>query len=211
ALVAEQYRVLNEVLKPLLAEEGIRFLEPPDWSTKQRQWLKRYFHHDLAPILSPLGLDPSHPFPKVLNKGLSFALTLEGRDAFGRASGKAVMQAPRSLPRVIQLPPDIATSAHEFVFLSAIIEAFADDLFPGMSVTGCYQFRVTRNSDLFVDEEEVDDLLRALEGELPQRRFGDEVRLEITHDAPKEIIKSLVDEFGLTENDIYLCRGPVNL
>src|SRR5215467_6022681 len=104
ALVAEQYRVLNEVLKPLLEAEGIRFLEPPDWSTKQRQWLKRYFHHDLAPILSPLGLDPSHPFPKVLNKGLSFALTLEGRDAFGRASGKAVMQAPRSLPRVIQLP-----------------------------------------------------------------------------------------------------------
>jgi len=211
SLVAEQYRVLNEELKPQLEAQGIRFSEESDWAPKQRQWLKRYFHHDLAPILSPVGLDPAHPFPKVLNKGLSFVVTLEGRDAFGRASGKAVIQAPRSLPRVIQMPADNAQTAHEFVFLSSIIEAYADDLFPGMSVTGCYQFRVTRNSDLFVDEEEVDDLLRALEGELPARRFGDEVRLEIADNCPLDLERFLMTQFGLTEQDVYRCPGPVNL
>ncbi len=210
-LVAEQYRLLNDVLKPELRQRGIWFSDPPEWTDKHRQWLKRYFQQDLAPILSPLGLDPAHPFPKVLNKGLSFVLTLEGKDAFGRASGKAVMQAPRSLPRVIQVPSNIAEVPHEFVFLSAIIEAFADDLFPGMTVTGCYQFRVTRNSDLFVDEEEVGDLLRALEGELPSRRFGDEVRLEIAQNCPVDLEAFLVTQFGLSEGDTYRCPGPVNL
>jgi polyphosphate kinase len=210
-LLDEQYRVLNELLLPRLDLEGIRFIPRDRWNPKQRQWLRHYFTHDLVPILSPVGLDPAHPFPKVLNKGLSFMVTLEGRDAFGRASGKAVVQAPRSLPRLVRLPASVAQAPYDFVFLSSILHANVGDLFPGMKVTGCYQFRVTRNSDLFVDEEEVDDLLRALEGELPTRRFGDEVRLEITHDAPREIIAMLVAEFGLTEGDIYLCRGPVNL
>jgi polyphosphate kinase len=210
-LVEEQYRVLNEVLKPELEAQGIRFAEASMWTPKQKQWLKRYFRHDLAPILSPVGLDPAHPFPKVLNKGLSFVVTLDGRDAFGRTSGKAVMQAPRSLPRVVKMPTDLAQAAHDFVFLSSIIEAFADDLFSGMTVTGCYQFRVTRNSDLFVDEEEVDDLLRALEGELPARRFGDEVRLELADDCPPELERFLVTQFGLTGSDVYRCPGPVNL
>ena len=210
-LLDEQYRVLNELLLPRLDAEGIRFIARDKWNPKQSAWLRRYFMHDLVPILSPVGLDPAHPFPKVLNKGLSFIVTLEGKDAFGRASGKAVVQAPRSLPRLVRLPEAVAQAPYDFVFLSSIVHANVGDLFPGMKVTGCYQFRVTRNSDLFVDEEEVDDLLRALQGELPQRRFGDEVRLEITHDAPREIIDSLVTEFGLTANDIYLCRGPVNL
>jgi polyphosphate kinase len=210
-LLDEQYRVLNELLLPRLDLEGIRFIPRDRWNAKQTQWLRQYFTHDVAPILSPVGLDPAHPFPKVLNKGLSFIVTLEGKDAFGRASGKAVVQAPRSLPRLVRLPASVAQAPYDFVFLSSIVHANVGDLFPGMKVTGCYQFRVTRNSDLFVDEEEVDDLLRALEGELPARRFGDEVRLEITHDAPPEITASLVAEFGLTDNDIYLCRGPVNL
>ena len=210
-LLDEQYRVLNELLLPRLDAEGIRFIPRDRWNSKQSQWLRNYFTHDLVPILSPLGLDPAHPFPKVLNKGLSFIVTLEGKDAFGRASGKAVVQAPRSLPRLIRLPASIAQAPYDFVFLSSIVHANVGDLFPGMKVTGCYQFRVTRNSDLFVDEEEVDDLLRALEGELPARRFGDEVRLEIAADAPQGIIASLVAEFGLTDKDIYLCRGPVNL
>lgn len=210
-LLDEQYRVLNELLLPRLDAEGIRFIPRDKWNQKQSQWLRHYFTHDLVPILSPVGLDPAHPFPKVLNKGLSFMVTLEGKDAFGRASGKAVVQAPRSLPRLVRLPASIAQAPYDFVFLSSIVHANVGDLFPGMKVTGCYQFRVTRNSDLFVDEEEVDDLLRALEGELPTRRFGDEVRLEITHDAPADISASLMAEFGLTENDIYPCRGPVNL
>jgi polyphosphate kinase len=210
-LLDEQYRVLNELLLPRLDLEGIRFLARDRWNPKQTQWLRRYFTRELVPILTPMGLDPAHPFPKVLNKGLCFIVTLEGKDAFGRASGRAVVQAPRSLTRLVRLPPGVAQAPYDFVFLSSIVHANVKDLFPGMTVTGCYQFRVTRNSDLFVDDEEVDDLLRALEGELPARRFGDEVRLEIAADAPAEITALLTAEFGLTEADVYLCRGPVNL
>jgi polyphosphate kinase len=210
-LLDEQYSVLNELLLPRLDLEGIRFLARDRWNPKQSQWLRRYFTHDLLPILTPVGLDPAHPFPKVLNKGLCFMVTLEGKDAFGRASGKAVVQVPRSLQRLVRLPAGIAQAAYDFVFLSSIVHANIKDLFPGMKVTGCYQFRVTRNSDLFVDDEEVDDLLRALEGELPGRRFGDEVRLEIAADAPAEISAFLAAEFGITDNDVYWCRGPVNL
>ena len=210
-IVDEQYRVLNEVLIPKLDMEGIRFLPRDKWNPKQTEWLTNYFNHDLVPILSPVGLDPAHPFPQVLNKSLTFIVTLEGKDAFGRNSGKAVVQAPRSLPRVVRLPESHAQSEYDFVFLSSIIHANVGELFPGMNVTGCYQFRVTRNSDLFVDEEEVDDLLRALEGELPSRRFGDEVRIEIAEECPDELIAFLALEFGVTENDIYRCKGPVNL
>ncbi len=210
-LLDEQYRVLNELLLPRLDLEGIRFVARDRWNPKQAQWLRRYFAHDVAPILTPVGLDPAHPFPKVLNKGLCFIVTLEGKDAFGRASGKAIVQAPRSLQRLVRLPDGVAQAPFDFVFLSSIVHANIGDLFPGMSVTGCFQFRVTRNSDLFVDDEEVDDLLRALKGELPARRFGDEVRLEIAADVPAEITTFLMAEFGLTQNDVYLCHGPVNL
>jgi polyphosphate kinase len=210
-IVDEQYRVLNDVLIPKLDMEGIRFLPRDKWNAKQTEWLTHYFNHDLVPILSPVGLDPAHPFPQVLNKSLTFIVTLEGKDAFGRNSGKAVVQAPRSLPRLVRLPESHAQSEFDFVFLSSIIHANVGELFPGMKVTGCYQFRVTRNSDLFVDEEEVDDLLRALEGELPSRRFGDEVRIEIADECPDELIGFLGTEFGVTEDDIYRCKGPVNL
>ena len=210
-LVDDHYAVLNDELLPLLDSEGIRFLSSSDWNDKQHQWLGRYFNRELAPVMSPIGLDPAHPFPPPLNKSLTFIVTLEGKDAFGRNSGKAVVQAPRSLPRVVQLPESCAEGPHDFVLLSSIIEANISDLFPGMKAVGCYQFRVTRNSDLFVDEEEVDDLLRALEGELPSRRFGDAVRLEVADDSPKDINKFLSSQFNLTESDIYRCRGPVNL
>ena len=210
-LVTEQYDVLNEVLRPQLELESIRFLDSNSWNLNQSKLLKRYFTRELVPILSPIGLDPSHPFPQVLNKGLNFIVMLSGKDAFGRSSGKAVVQAPRSLPRVIQLPESVAQSAFDFVLLSSIIEAHVSDLFPGMTATGCYAFRVTRNSNLFVDEEEVDDLLRALEGELPSRNYGNAVRLEIAADAPAEILAFLKAQFGLAEDDIYYCNGPVNL
>lgn len=210
-LVQELYRVLNEALIPRLDAQGIRFLRRMEWNKQQAKWMKDYFRRELAPIATPVGLDPAHPFPKLLNKSLTFIVTLEGKDAFGRSSGKAVLQAPRALPRVIQLPERVSQSAHDFVFLSSIIHAHVGELFPGMKVTGCYQFRVTRNSDLFVDEEEVDDLLRALEGELPSRRYGDEVRLEIADDCPADLEHFLTAQFGLTEDDIYRCNGPVNL
>ena len=210
-LVNEQYRVLNEELRPRLAAQGTRILLRDDWNPKQTQWLKRYFSHELVPILSPVGLDPAHPFPKILNKSLNFIVTLEGKDAFGRSSGKAVVQVPRSLPRVIRLPESCAVAPYDFVMLSSIVFANVGELFPGMHVTGCYQFRVTRNSDLFVDEEEVDDLLRALQGELPSRRYGDEVRLEISDESTPELEGFLAAQFGLVADDLYRCKGPVNL
>ena len=210
-LVAEQYRVLNEVLVPLLAAEGIRFLRRDEWDKPQRQWLKRFFNHELEPILTPIGLDPAHPFPRVLNKSLSFIVTLDGKDAFGRSSGMAIVQAPRALPRVVRLPDGQDGARHEFVFLSSIIHAHIDELFPGMSASGCYQFRVTRNSDLFVDEEEVDDLLRAMEGELSSRRFGDAVRLELADECPNPVARFLQGQFDLKDVDVVRCTGPVNL
>jgi polyphosphate kinase len=211
ALVAEQYRVLNEVLLPRLDRQGIRVLAPQDWNTRQQQWLKRYFHRELAPILSPIALDPAHPFPQLLNKSLAFIVDIEGEDVFGRELDKAIIQAPRSLPRVVTLPESQAQAGHEFVLLSSIIEAFVGELFPGMSALGCYAFRVTRNSDLFVDEEEVEDLLRALQGELPSRRYGDAVRLELADDCPRELEEFLVGQFRLSAKEVYRCHGPVNL
>ncbi len=210
-LMAEQYRVLNDVLFPLLDAEGIRFRRRATWDKRQRQWLKSYFNRELEPILTPIGLDPAHPFPRPLNKSLSFMVTLDGKDAFGRSSGKAIVQAPRALPRVVRLPESHADAPYEFVFLSSIIHAHMDELFPGMKATGCYQFRVTRNSDLFVDEEEIDDLLRAMEGELSSRRFGDAVRMELAEECPGPVERFLQAQFGLHDSDVYLCNGPVNL
>ncbi len=210
-LITEQYRVLNEELIPRLDIQGIRFLEAGDWNEKQRQWLKRYFRKELAPIMSPIALDPAHPFPQPLNKSLCFIVSLEGQDAFGRQIGRAIINAPRAFPRVVRLPESCATSPYEFVLLSSIIEAHASGLFPGMKATGCYPFRVTRNSDLFVDLEEVDDLVLALEGELSSRRYGDAVRLEVDVDCPDELEAFLMAQFRLTQDDVYRCNGPVNL
>ena len=210
-LVDEQYRVLNDVLFPLLDAEGIRFLRRSQWNAAQEEWLADFFHRELAPILTPIGLDPAHPFPRIINKNLTFIVTLEGKDAFGRNSGMAVVQAPRALPRVVRLAQDLAEHPYDFVFLSSIIHAHVDELFPGMRAVGCYQFRATRNSDLFVDEEAVEDLKIALEGELPSRRFGDAVRLELADDCPREVGQFLTDEFELLPEDVYYCNGPVNL
>ncbi len=210
--VDEQYRILNEELIPELADNDIHFLKRTEWSKSQEKWLRSFFKKQLTPILSPIGLDPAHPFPRVLNKSLNFIVSLEGKDAFGRDSALAVVQAPRVLPRVIQLPQETsAGQRHVFVFLSSIIHAYVDDLFPGMKSTGCYQFRVTRNSDLFVDEEEIDNLARALEGELSARRYGATVRLEVADNCPERLRKYLLQQFELGTEDVYQANGPVNL
>ena len=211
-LVEEQYRVLNEELFPLLDEADIRFIRRSEWTPRQDAWLRNYFEESLLPVLSPLGLDPAHPFPHILNKSLNFIVSLEGKDAFGRRGGFAVVQAPRALPRLIQLPPDEeGNGPHDYVFLSSVIHAYVDELFPGMKINGCYQFRITRNSDLFVDEEEVDDLLRAVQGELASRRTGAVVRLEVAHDCPEAMWRFLLKTFQLSEDDMYQVNGPVNL
>jgi polyphosphate kinase len=208
-LVDEQYQVLNEVLVPQLARHGVMFVEPETWTEAQAEWLADYFAREVEPVLSPLALDPARPFPKILNKSLNFAIVVEGEDGFGRNSGLAVVQAPRSLPRLIKLPDELGSRS--FVFLGTIVEAFVAKLFAGMRMRGCYQFRVTRNSDLFVEQEEVDDLLRAVEGELAARRYGDAVRLETAHDCPEDILAYLLAQFGLTADDLYKVPGPVNL
>lgn len=210
-LVAGLYATLNDDLIPALSKERIRLLRSSDWNDEQRDWLKRYFSRQVAPIVTPVGLDPAHPFPEPANKNLAFIVTLEGRDAFGRDSRRAVVQAPRSLPRIVELPPNLSGGERCFVLLTSIVRYFVSDLFLGMNATGCHQFRVTRNSDLFVDEEAVDDLLLALEGELSSRRFGDAVRLEVAIDCPAAVAKFLLDQFGLSEQDVYYCNGPVNL
>jgi polyphosphate kinase 1 len=210
-LINEQYRLLNEELIPGLANEKIHIIRRADWGAKQARWIRRYFNHELLPVLSPIGLDPAHPFPRVLNKNLYFIISLEGKDAFGRDSGLAIVQAPRSLPRIILLPRTQSSGAYDFVLLSSIIHAHVKDLFPGMKVTGCYQFRVTRNSDLYVDDEEIDDLLRALEGELPSRRFNDAVRLEVADNCTDDISAFLLLQFKLKGEDLYKVNGPVNL
>lgn len=210
-LVQEQYRVLNEELIPALGKHKVRFIRRNRWNQKQSVWIKRYFTNELLPVLSPLGLDPAHPFPRVINKSLNFIVSLEGKDAFGRDNNIAIVQAPRSLPRIIQLPDSVAGNAQSFVFLSSIIHAHVDELFPGMKVTGCYQFRVTRDSDLFVDDEEIDDLMGAIKGELSSRRLGDTVRLEVADNCPPEISEFLLTEFKLSQEDLFQVNGPVNL
>jgi len=210
-LVDEQYRVMNDVLLPLLEQEGIDVLKRTQWDNKVTGWVKRHFENEVLPVLTPIGLDLAHPFPRILNKALNFIISLEGKDVFGRDSGLAILQAPRSLPRVIQVPKSYAHNDYGLVFLSSVIHAHINELFPGMTVTGCYQFRVTRNSDLFVDEEAVDDLLRALQGELPGRRYGDAVRLEVADNCPHHITRFLLEKFELTEEDRYQVNGPVNL
>ncbi len=209
--VARQYALLNDGLFPALAAEGIRFLRRSHWTAAQQTWIKEYFFREMMPVLTPIGLDPAHPFPRIFNKSLNFAVELSGRDAFGRDSQRAIVQAPRVLPRVMKLPPGIATGDNDFIFLTSILHAHVGELFAGMEVLGCYQFRVTRNSDLFVDEEEVKNLRLALQGELPQRHLGDAVRLEVADNCTEETIQFLLAQFELEEEDLYRVNGPVNL
>ncbi len=210
-LVEEQYRLFNQEILPKLAAEGIVFLRRSEWSEEQLQWIKGYFFREVMPVLTPIGLDPSHPFPRLLNKSLNFAVELEGKDAFGRSSGTAIVQAPRVLPRAIRLPRELGASEYCFVFLSSVLHEFVGELFSGMNVLGCYQFRVTRNSDLFVDEEEVKNLRASIQGELPQRHFGDAVRLEVTDNCSQNMTRFLLEQFGLGTNDLYCVPGPANL
>ncbi|MEW6119609.1 MAG: polyphosphate kinase 1 [Pseudomonadota bacterium] len=211
ALVARQYELLNDEVIPALAEHGIHFIRRTHWNEAQAAWIRDYFHRELMPVLTPVGLDPSHPFPRVLNKSLNFAVELSGRDAFGRSSGAAVVQAPRALPRVIRMPEDIAGCEYGFVFLSSILHAHVGELFAGMTVEGCYQFRVTRNSDLFVDEEENKNLRETLAGELPQRHFGAAVRLEVADNCSESMANFLLEQFELDRDALYQVHGPVNL
>ena len=208
-LIDEQYKVLNEKLLPELAHEGIHLLRRTHLTKAQRKWVRNYFIEQVEPVLTPLGLDPAHPFPNVQNKSLNFIVTLSGSDAFGREGGVAILPVPRSLPRLVTLPSE--SGEKQFMMISSVIHYSIDEMFPGMTVSGCYQFRVTRNSDLWVDEEEVEDLLSALKGELHGRHYGEAVRLEVADNCPKEIIDYLLGVYELQESELYQVNGPVNL
>ncbi|MGO1068445.1 polyphosphate kinase 1 [Lysobacter sp. CA199] len=210
-LVKSQYECWNDVLRPTLEEAGVRVLGRNSWNARQTRWLRAYFRDEIMPVLSPLGLDPAHPFPKILNKSLNIVVVLKGKDAFGRAGNLAIVRAPRSLPRIIQMPENVSGGKHDFVFLSSVLSAFVDELFPGMEVKGAYQFRVTRNSELLVDEEEVDNIALALRDELIGRGYLRAVRLEIAEQCPKPIVRTLLENFDLPENAVYRINGPVNL
>ena len=201
SLVARLYGLFNEEVLPSLRKEGVYLHHAHEWDEIQREWAHELFVRDMAPLLTPIGLDPAHPFPRVYNKSLNFIVPLSGEDAFGRKATVAVVQAPRALPRVVRMPQEVSGLPHGFILLTSLIRAFAGELFPGMSSQGVYQWRVTRNSDLFVDEEEVTNLRIALQGELSQRNFGSAVRLEIDQGTPPEIEALLHEEFGLKQED----------
>ena len=207
----EQYRILNEDLLPSLSSENIHFLPRHEWNEEIKVWARTYFDDEVLPVASPLGLDPAHPFPRLVNKSLNFILSLDGKDAFGRDSGLAIVPAPRSLPRLIKIPKGIMPEGDNFIFLSSIIHAHIDEFFPGMSVTECHQFRVTRNSDLEMTNVEVEDYAMALQGQLHSRRFGAATKLEVGVGCPEELSSFLLERFNLTSDELFALDGPVNL
>jgi len=210
-LVDEQYRVLNDEVLPALAEAGIRLVRRRDLDAGHRAWVADFFQREVKPLLTPIGLDPSHPFPLVVNKSLNFIIELSGQDAFGRETSVAILKAPRLLPRIIPLPSDVAGAANTFVLLSSVIHEHAHEMFEGREIVAYSQFRVTRDADLWFDEEEVKNLRQALEGELPQRQFGLAVRLEVATTCPAHLALLLLKQFELSEADLYAVDGPVNL
>jgi polyphosphate kinase len=210
-LVAQQYGVLNNEILPQLSTKGIRLLRNRDRNDAQRAWVKSYFDREVRPLLTPIGLDPAHPFPQVLNKSLNFIISLSGKDAFGRGTAIAIVKAPRVLPRVIQLPNAPSEKGASFCLLSSIIHTHIGDLFLGREVIGYSQFRVTRDSDLWVDEDEVKNLRQALKGELHGRHFGAAVRLEVALNCPDYLADFLLDQFALDQTRLYAVNGPVNM
>jgi len=210
-LVHQQYVMLQDTVFPALESEGIYFHGVESWSEAQTDWARDYFQNELLPVLTPIGLDPAHPFPRVLNKSLNFVVELEGRDAFGRQAMMGIVQAPRALPRLVRMPEALSGYPHGFVLLSSLLQRFVDALFPHLVVRSCNQFRITRNSELFVDEDEITNLRVALQGELPARHLGNAVRLEVSAETPPHMIRRLLDESELNDRDCYRVDGPVNL
>ncbi|MGH8813089.1 MAG: polyphosphate kinase 1 [Advenella sp.] len=210
-LVDRQYALLNKDIFPALRKRGVSVLAPREYTEAVSAWASDVFLNEVLPLLTPIGLDPAHPFPRVYNKSLNFIVSLSGEDAFGRRASIAIVQAPRALPRLLEIPESVCGHRHCYTLLSSLMQQFSGELFPGMQVKGLYQWRVTRNSDLFVDEDEVTNLRQALQGELSQRNFGAAVRLEISEDTPVELEHFLQREFALGPKDTYRTHGSVNM
>ncbi|MCX2861117.1 polyphosphate kinase 1 [Paucibacter sp. PLA-PC-4] len=210
-LIDQQYAIFNEQVMPVLLKEHISILNHADRNEEQRRWVGKFFEREVRPLLMPVGLDPAHPFPQVANKSLHFIARLSGKDAFGRDNRIAIVKVPRVLPRVIKLPEAISGGQQAFVLLTSVIRAHLEELFPGRQVEAFSQFRVTRDSDLEVDEEEIANLRHALRSGLTTRHFGRAVRLEVVNTCPEELSQFLLEQFVLPPAALYRVNGPVNL
>jgi polyphosphate kinase len=210
-LIEQIYSIFNKQLLPALRKQNIYFLDSDEWTEDIHLWAKHYFKHEILPVVSPIALDLAHPLPRLINKSLNFIISLSGKDAFDRNINYAVVHAPRSIPRMIHLPSELCGDAHYFVYLSSIIKTHVNSLFPGMEISGCYSFRLTRNSDLFLREEEIDDLAKAVQREIFSRHYGHVVRLEIENKCPEKIVDFLLQKYRLHYEDTYFCDGPVNI
>ncbi|MBP7666323.1 MAG: polyphosphate kinase 1, partial [Burkholderiaceae bacterium] len=212
ALIDQKYAVFNDELTPALQQQGIFIINHAERTPAQRDWVARFFQREVQPLLLPVGLDPAHPFPLVANKSLNFIVKLGGQDAFGRENSIAIVKVPRALPRVIKLPAEVcAPGTQGFVLLTSVIRAHLQDLFGGRPVESFSQFRVTRDSDLEVDEEDVANLRQALRSGLTTRHFGEAIRLEVVASCPEPLWRFLLQQFDLPEAALYLVNGPVNL
>ena len=210
-LVDKIYTTFNAQLLPAMQKENIHFYKIEDWTDDIHLWAKHYFKNEILPIVSPIALDLAHPFPRLFNKSLNFIVALSGKDAFDRNINYGVVHAPRSLPRMIHLPSELCNKGSHFVHLSSIIKTHIHRFFPGMETNGCYAFRLTRNSDLFLRDEEIEDLAVAVQHELSSRHFGHVVRIEIDKHCPDSIVDFSLQKYHLRHDDLYQCDGPVNL
>ena len=211
AMVARQYALYNDDLLPTLQRHGYRILSHGERNAEQRRWVRSYFQREVQPLLVPVGLDPAHPFPQVANKSLNFIVQLSGKDAFGRSNEIAIVKVPRVLPRLIPLPARICDGSTAFVLLSSVIRAHLTELFTGREVGQFSQFRVTRHSDLAVDEDEIANLRMALRQGLQHRHYGQAVRLEVSANCAPRLAEFLRKEFQLPEQSVFRVNGPVNL
>lgn len=210
-LVERQYALYNNELMPTFEKNGIKIVSHSDRNTAQKQWVKRYFDREVRPMLIPVGLDPAHPFPQVANKSLNFIVRMSGPDAFGRDNAIAIVKVPRALPRIIALPAELSGARALFVSLSSVIRSHLQELFPGREVGQFSQFRVTRHSDLAVDEDDVRNLRTALRQGLVHRHYGQAVRLEVSAGCSEYLSSFLLSQFDLPEESLYRVHGPVNL
>ena len=210
-LIHEQYAVFNDTLLPMLRHEGIDLLNHADRNEQQRHWVSTFFRKQVQPLLTPIGLDPSHPFPQVANKTLNFIVKLGGLDAFGRDNAIAIVRIPRVLPRVIKLPAKITGDKQAFVLLSSVVRAHLDELFPGRPIEAFSQFRLTRDTDIDVDEDDLTNLRQALRSKMSTRQFGQALRMEVVASCPTDLSDFLLEQFGLSVDALYRVDGPVNL
>ena len=205
-MLEDQYRVWNESLVPAMEDQNIFFLSYDELSPDEKQYYSKYFETSVYPVLTPLAVDPVHPFPQLLNKSLNVAVELEGSDL---STNLAVVQVPRILPRLLPYKAG-ERGVYRYIFIGNLIQAHVHALFHGVNVKGAYQFRVTRNSDLYLDEEEIENLLKAIELELRKRSRGDAVRLEVQNDCPAHVSDQLLQTFNLGHDDLFVVNGPIN-